>query len=158
QPLHLLREDLLNLLADVEAGLDFTEEDIQFVSQDDLLQRVSKGMAVVTLLRKQLDSRSHASSAFRVALTGRPNSGKRRLFNALAGKAAGLVRREPGTTREYLVHRLDLEGVHVEVIDTAGYQRVNGSIESQAQALRHEQTEKADLLLLCLEAGSSLGE
>ncbi|MFL5244407.1 MAG: tRNA modification GTPase [Gemmataceae bacterium] len=157
QPLQLLREDLLSLLADVEAGLDFTEENIQFINQQALLGRVSKGMALVTLLRKQFDSRGLAGSAFRVALTGRPNAGKSSLFNALAGRAAALVSSEPGTTRDYLVHRLDLGGVQVEIVDTAGYRKVNGSVESQAQALRHEQAEKADLLLLCVEAGSQLG-
>jgi tRNA modification GTPase len=158
QPLQILRDDLLNLLADVEAGLDFAEENIQFVNQEALLNRVSKGMALVTLLRKQFDSRGLSGPIFRVALTGRPNAGKSSLFNALAGKTAALVSSEPGTTRDYLVHRLDLGGVQVEVVDTAGYRKVNGSIESQAQALRHEQAEKADLLLLCVEAGSHLGD
>ena len=57
QPLHGLRDDLLNLLADVEAGLDFTEEDIQFVDKKDVLLRLGKGMAQLTNLRKQLDDR-----------------------------------------------------------------------------------------------------
>src|SRR5262245_32232300 len=55
KPLQELREDLLNLLADVEAGLDFTEEDLHFVSADDLLRRIGKGLVLITLLGKQLD-------------------------------------------------------------------------------------------------------
>jgi tRNA modification GTPase len=158
QPLQVLRDDLLNLLADVEAGLDFTEENVEFISQETLLLRISKGMALVTLIRKQLESRSTTGPTFRIALTGRPNAGKSSLFNALAGKAAALVSPEPGTTRDYLLYRLDLEGIRVEIIDTAGYRKSNGSVETQAQSLRLEQTEKADLLLLCVEAGSQIGE
>jgi len=120
RPLHELREDLLNLLADVEAALDFGDEDLQFVEQTELLRRLTRGLALVTLLRRQLDQRSISGLTFRVVLAGRPNAGKSSLFNALAGSAAALVSAEPGTTRDYLVHMLDLAGVGVELIDTAG--------------------------------------
>src|SRR5207302_1571474 len=80
-PLGQLRDDLLNLLADVEAGLDFTEEDIHFVDPRDLLVRLARGMALVTLAQKQLDQRSLSDRPFRVVLAGRPNVGKSSLFN-----------------------------------------------------------------------------
>src|SRR5205823_8090 len=82
RPLEGLREDLLNLLADVEAGLDFTEEDIRFVDQTEMLGRLTKGLAQVVLVRKQLDQRSVGAGVFRVVLAGRPNAGKSSLFNA----------------------------------------------------------------------------
>ncbi len=102
-----LREDLLNLLADVEAGLDFADEDIHFVGQDDLLKRLGKGMAQVMLVSKQLQQRAVSEQAFRVVLAGKPNAGKSSLFNALAG-ATALVSPQPGTTRDYLVQRLKI--------------------------------------------------
>ena len=129
QPLHALRDDLLNLLADVEAALDFSDEDISFVQQEELLKRLTKGLALVTLLRKQLQERVVTERPFRVVLAGRPNVGKSSLFNALAGTAAALVSPQPGTTRDYLQRRLDIDGVPVEVIDTAGWQQASGSIE-----------------------------
>jgi tRNA modification GTPase len=152
RPLQELRDDLLNLLADVEAGLDFAEEDIHFVQQDDLLMRLGKALAFITLLGKQIDQRSVGGRPLRVVLAGKPNAGKSSLFNALAGRAAALVSSEPGTTRDYLVHRLDLGGVIVELVDTAGWQKKNGHIETQAQLLSKEQAERADLVLLCLDA------
>lgn len=155
RPLQGLREDLLDLLAEVEAGLDFAEEDIQFVSREALLIRLAKGMAQVTILRRQLDQRAMSGRPFRVVLAGPPNVGKSSLFNALTG-AAALVSPEPGTTRDYLVRRLDLEGVAVDLIDTAGWQSPAGpeaEIEIQAQGLGGEQTTQADLVLLCSEAG-----
>jgi tRNA modification GTPase len=152
RPVQELREDLLNLLADVEASLDFSGEDIQFVRQRELLERISKGLAFVTLLRRQLDSRAVGSKAFRVVLAGRPNAGKSSLFNALAGRSAALVSPLPGTTRDYLLVRLEIEGAAVELIDTAGWRPANGSIEKQAQSLAREQAVQADLVLFCLEA------
>jgi tRNA modification GTPase len=152
RPLQELRSDLLDLLADLEAGLDFAEEDLHFVSQDELLRRLGKALAMLTVLGRQLEQRSLSGRPFRVVLAGRANAGKTSLFNALTGGAA-LVSPEPGTTRDYLIRRLILDGMPVELIDTAGWHEVGGSIEEQAQALGREQASSADLLLLCVEAG-----
>jgi tRNA modification GTPase len=152
RPLQELRGDLLDLLADVEAGLDFAEEDIHFVGQEDLLKRLAKGLAVLTHLGRQLEQRSVAGRAFRAVLAGRPNAGKSSLFNALAGGSA-LVSPEPGTTRDYLTRTLDLDGIKVELVDTAGWQEAADTVTEQAQALGRGQAGAADLVLLCLEAG-----
>ncbi len=153
RPLQELRRDLLDLLADVEAGLDFADEDLHFVTPEDQLGRLGKGLALLTLLGKQLEQRSLGGRIFRAVLAGRPNAGKSSLFNALTG-AGALVSPEPGTTRDYLVRRIDLGGVAVELIDTAGRQDTADGIKGQAQALGGEQVRAADLLLLCVEAGA----
>src|SRR5207247_314279 len=101
----------------------------------------------------QVEERSLGSNAFHVVLAGRPNVGKSSLFNALAGAPAALVSLAPGTTRDYLVHRLEIDGAHIELVDTAGWQAVLDTIDEQAQELGRQQTERADLVLLCIEAG-----
>ncbi len=156
RPLQELREDLLNLLADVEAGLDFADEDIHFVGQEELLLRLGRALAQITLVGKQLEGRAVAGRPFRVALAGAPNAGKSSLFNALAG-AAALVSAEPGTTRDYLVAALELDGAAVELIDTPGWQAEGDPIAAQAQAGGRRQAEEADLILLCLPAGEAPG-
>ncbi len=155
QPLQELRSDLLNLLADLEAGLDFSDEDIEFVQQKDLLDRLAKGMALVTGLQQQLNRRSSSENTFRVALGGRPNAGKSSLFNSL-GNASALVSNIPGTTRDYLSRRIEMEGCWIELVDTAGFHPSGNGIEHQAQELGKEQIERADLVLLCVEAGQDL--
>src|SRR5262249_11682056 len=75
--------------------------------------------------------------------------------NALGGAAGALVGPEPGTTRDYLVKRLEVDGAEVELVDTAGWRPANGAVEVQAQALGREQAGRADLVLLCLEAGKA---
>jgi tRNA modification GTPase len=154
RPLHELRDDILNLLADVEAGLDFADEDLTFVGETDLLNRLSKGLALVTLLRRQIEQRGMSDRAFRVVLVGRPNAGKSSLFNALGGRA--LVSAQPGTTRDYLVCELETDGARIDLIDTAGWQPPRNEITIQAQALGDEQAKDADLVLLCVGAGREL--
>jgi tRNA modification GTPase len=156
RPLEGLREDLLNLLADVEAALDFADEDIQFVGREDILHRLTHGMAQLTTARRQLEQRAVTERPFRVVLAGRPNAGKSSLFNALTGTSDGasaLVSAEPGTTRDYLIHKLDLGSATVELVDTPGWQTGKDGIEEQAQALGREQAGQADLVLLCFPAG-----
>src|SRR5262245_61246086 len=111
-----LRDDLLNLLADVEAGLDFTDEDIRFVELEAVLHRLTKGLAQLTSLRRQLEQRAAVDRPFRAVLIGAPNAGKSSLFNALGG--AALVSPTPGTTRDYLVSRLEIDGTVIELVDT----------------------------------------
>src|SRR5438445_6629913 len=106
RPLPVLRDDLLNLLADIEAGLDFAEEDIHFVQTIELLHRLAKGLAQLELLRKQLDQRTVGERPFRVVLVGRPNAGKSSLFNSLTDNPFALVSPQPGTSRDYFIGNL----------------------------------------------------
>ena len=155
QPLHALRDDLLNLLADTEAALDFADEPIEFVGKTESLNRLAAALARLANLRRQLESRTVSGRAIRVALVGEPNAGKSSLFNALAGGAGALVSAEAGTTRDYLTERLDLGGVNVELIDTAGWAHSADTIEEQAQRLGREQSAKADIVLWCVEVGEA---
>jgi tRNA modification GTPase len=157
RPLDGLRDDLRHLLADVEAGLDFSEEDIQFVDSTQVLNRLAAGLARLTLVQRQLESRADAGHAFRAVLAGAPNAGKSSLFNALVGADAALVSDRPGTTRDYIVKRLELDGVAVELADTAGWQQIDDDIERQAQQFGDEQRRRADLILVCVEAGREIG-
>jgi tRNA modification GTPase len=152
RPLGALRDDLLNLLADLEAALDFADEDIEFVGKSETLARLDAALTELDALAHQLDERTVSGRPVRVALAGLPNAGKSSLFNALAGGAA-LVSPMPGTTRDYLTKRLDLGGVAVELIDTAGWLDSADTIEQQAQRLGRDATARSDVILWCDEHG-----
>jgi tRNA modification GTPase len=118
-----------------------------------MLHRLTRGMALVTLVSKQLDQRALGARVFRAVLAGPPNAGKSSLFNALAGASKALVSAEPGTTRDYLVQRLQADGVPIEVVDTAGLRERADGINAKAQELGRAEAERADLILWCREAG-----
>ncbi|MCZ2340772.1 MAG: tRNA uridine-5-carboxymethylaminomethyl(34) synthesis GTPase MnmE [Bacteroidales bacterium] len=149
RPLDIVRDDLLSLLADVEAELDFVEEDIQFVDESAILSRITAGLAQLTNLRRQLDQRTLSDRPIRVVIVGKPNAGKSSLFNVLIGQEAALVSAQADTTRDYLTARLEWDGIPIELIDTAGWRSATRTIESQAQALGREQLQSADVLLWC---------
>jgi tRNA modification GTPase len=152
-PFSELRDALLEDLAEVEAGLDFVEEDIQFLSDQDLLDRLLRFLKVASALLAQINNRVVAKPSVRVVLVGSPNVGKSSLFNRLTGEKA-LESETPGTTRDYLSASLDLDGVACELIDTAGVMSggCDEPIAMAAQSMTSRQRDEANLQLLCLDA------
>ena len=164
QPLAQLREQLVGVLAELEAGLDFAEEDIQFISSDELHSRLVAGEQTVARIREQLSLRTAANELPRVVLSGAPNVGKSSLFNALVelrgkqpARAAAIVSARAGTTRDYLTATIDLGGLVCELVDTAGAAQAQGStIDDAAQAMTDGQLRQADLQVLCYDAPTVL--
>lgn len=152
--LTVLRRDLLELLADLEAGLDFIEEDIEFVSRCEVHGRVAAAQLLVDELRLQSERRMQSRSRPRVVLAGLPNAGKSTLFNRLAGREAALVHDRAGTTRDFLEAPVAWAGLEFDLVDTAGWERTaNDPIGAAAQQQRENQCARADVILWC-SAGS----
>jgi tRNA modification GTPase len=147
--LSALRRDLLELLADLEAGLDFIEEDIEFVTRCELVARVALARRFVDDLLQQSTDRMQSRGRPRVVLAGLPNAGKSTLFNRLTGREAALVSEQQGTTRDFLVAQVDWQGLSFDLVDTAGWEDGATNIAGDAQRHRAEQLQQADVLLWC---------
>jgi len=161
RPLAQLREQLVEVLAELEAGLDFAEEDIQFISPDELRRRLGEVEQTVARIREQISLRTASNELPRVVLSGEPNIGKSSLFNALVelrgtqpAKAAAIVSARAGTTRDYLTATIDLGGLLCELVDTAGADAgaEGSSIDRIARAMTDTQLRQADLQVHCLDA------
>jgi tRNA modification GTPase len=149
-PIHTVREDLLCLLADIEAGLDFVEEDIEFVTQADALGRLQSHLATVGRIREQLSLRSADSAGWRVALVGPPNVGKSSLFNALTGRNGAIVHSAAGTTRDVVEAVIDIGEHRVRLFDLAGLDDAAAlAVDALAQQKAHETIAEAHLVLRC---------
>lgn len=153
RPLCELRGMLLDLLADLEAGLDFADEDIEFVTPEQLLARLQAAEEQLQALAARLTSRAARDEPPRVVLAGLPNSGKSRLFNALSQSSTALVSATAGTTRDFLSVTVDFSDVTAQLIDTAGIEAAAPrSFAAAAQNFTSAQIERAELRLLCLDA------
>jgi tRNA modification GTPase len=144
-----LRSDLLNLLADLEAGLDFVEEYLEFVSREELQRRIAAAAAFVERLRVESGSRMQSTGRPRIVLAGLPNAGKSTLFNALVERPAALVSPAAGTTRDFLEAPVEWGPCRFVLVDTAGWEMAADAIETAAQAQRIDQVSRASLCLWC---------
>ena len=159
RPLDQLRNMLLELLSRLEAGLDFVEEDIQFLTPEEIEKELDQAASVLLAARQQLAGRGLGETLPRVVLIGWPNVGKSSLFNALARHATALVSDSPGTTRDYLLAMLELGSIRCQLVDTAGVEPAGeGAIASRAQQMTESQTLASDIRLLCLDASRSLND
>lgn len=148
-----LRERLLDLLAHIEAGLDFVdEEDVDPIARESLARQLADASAAVAEIVARFGVRDRPGDCPKVVLAGPPNAGKSQLFNALVGSSEAIVAPVPGTTRDYLSRRVRLDGCEIELIDTAGIQDASDSIEESAQEATARQADVAELVLRCHSA------
>jgi tRNA modification GTPase len=151
-PLNQLRNALLELLAHLEAGLDFVEEDIEFISVSELVGALQDASNEVRTLATQLTGRAQTASETRIAITGWPNVGKSSLFNALVDGRLAIVSDVAGTTRDYLAARMPIGNHEVVLVDTAGVDSAKAGIAAAAQRMTDDQSRQSQLQLFCVDA------
>lgn len=157
QRLDAVRDRLLDLCADVEAGLDFADEHITLIEPEAIDRILLETADDLQVLLDQMNSRRRIEDQFRIVLQGRPNVGKSTLWNRLLQCDAALVSDIPGTTRDYLIGRLTLGDVECQIVDTAGMdEALDSYVDRHAQRLTQQQAEQADLVVLCLDATRSI--
>lgn len=149
-PLKTVRTILLTLLADIEAGLDFVDEDISFISEAEVQQRLTEANELVSQILQQISSRIGQQHLLQIVIAGPPNAGKSSLLNALAQDHIAIVSPEPGTTRDFVRCRMEIDGIPFDLLDTAGLESLDDtSPRGLAQSFTHEQLDQADLILCC---------
>jgi tRNA modification GTPase len=154
-PIRALRDRLADVLAHLEANLDFAEEpDVDPLGVEALARSLDEAAAEVATLAERLRGRDRTEGRPRVVLVGPPNAGKSRLFNALVGADRAIVSPVAGTTRDYLEAPCDCDGLRVDLVDTAGIEEAQGAISGLAQAAGSRQSTIADLLIDCRSADS----
>jgi len=153
QPLRQVRDELLNLLADLEAGLDFVEEDIHFIDDATVAVQLRSASEVIATAARQMSARHRGAAVSDVVLRGEPNAGKSSLLNALIGEDVALVSTRAGTTRDVLWRETTIHGHPVRLIDTAGLEQERDEITRQSQSAARESQKSAAVTLLCVPRG-----
>ncbi len=147
-----LAEQLVRLRMHVEAAIDFPEEEIDFLSDEKLARRVEEcGEAFATLLAGARQGRM-LRDGYQVVIVGKPNAGKSSLLNLLSGQEAAIVTEVAGTTRDILREQIDIDGLGVELVDTAGLRNDPDRIEREGIRRARKALESADAVLWIQDA------
>jgi tRNA modification GTPase len=145
---------LTELRALTEAMLDFPDEDIELPHRDDAQRRLARLRTALADLLARSRQGSLLRAGIHVVLAGRPNVGKSSLLNRLAGEERAIVTAVPGTTRDALREPIQIRGVPIIVVDTAGLRATGDEVEQLGMARAHREVARADAVLVVLEAGN----
>ena len=148
-------ERVLELRLHVEAAIDFPEEEIDFLSDAALTARLEACEAAFHTLLERARAGRALADGYRVVIVGRPNAGKSSLLNRLAGQETAIVTEVAGTTRDILRERIDLDGLIVELVDTAGLRDDPDRIEAEGIRRAREALASADAVLLLRDASAA---
>lgn len=151
-----VREDLISLLALTEVSIDFPEEEIDYVPLDGLAEGGAAAKEKINRLLSTYDEGRLLREGLRLAIVGAPNVGKSSLLNLLTKSDRAIVTDIPGTTRDTVEETVNLGGVHVRLIDTAGIRHSEDAVEKEGIKRSEKAMAEADLVLLVLDGSREI--
>jgi tRNA modification GTPase len=153
-----IKEQMLELISLLEAGIDFAEDDISVAPPEELLRRLEPIEAAIQALIASFRSGRLVFEGFTLAIAGRPNVGKSSLFNTLLQQDRSIVTEIPGTTRDLVSESFSLNGIPVRLMDTAGIREGQNIVESLGIERTFQAVADADLTMLVLDVSQPLSE
>lgn len=156
--IHALIEQLIELRAFVEAAIDFSEDEVDFLSDARIGARMQSLLSELDAVLQGARQGSLLREGLRVVIAGRPNAGKSSLLNRLAGREAAIVTDIPGTTRDVLREPIQLDGLPLYIIDTAGLRDSGDAIEQEGMRRARAELMDADHALLVVDDVAGFGD
>jgi tRNA modification GTPase len=147
-----IKSALVALIATLEAGIDFAEDDIDVLPAAEITAQIEAIHAPLAALERTFATGRVLRDGFRLAIVGRPNAGKSSLFNRLVQRDRAIVTASPGTTRDLVTETVAIDGIPVHLIDTAGLRDSADEAERLGIAKSHQAMAEADVVLLVLDA------
>ncbi len=151
QKVNELRSSLINASSFVELGLDFAEEDIEFVKNDELLERINFVQDEIDKLLGTYSFGRVVRDGVNVALVGQPNVGKSSLLNYILKESRAIVSRIPGTTRDVIREEVTIDGILFRLFDTAGIRYSNDEIEAEGISRSRQAVRDADIVIFIFD-------
>lgn len=142
----------------VEAAIDFPEEEIDFLADDVLRRRIDRALELCAQITAIARQGALLRDGMTVVIAGQPNAGKSSLMNSLAGYAAAIVTDIPGTTRDVLRERIDIDGLPLHIADTAGLRDVADVVEAEGIRRAREEMSRADRILYVIDSTRRLDD
>jgi tRNA modification GTPase len=153
-----VKQSLVELIALLEAGIDFAEDDVDVTPQSEIARRLEDLITPLTALEASFARGRVIHDGLTLAIVGRPNAGKSSLFNRLVERDRAIVTASPGTTRDLVTERISLAGIPLELVDTAGLREAREEAEQIGIARSREALADAALVLIVLDASQAINE
>ena len=153
-----LRDKLIEILAYVEADIEFSEEDIPTLSKEQIIYLLKDIVLSIEKLLSTVKVGEYLRRGINLAIVGKPNVGKSSLFNALLGTERAITTPIPGTTRDFIQESLTLKGIPINLIDTAGIRHTEDPVEKIGVERSLQKLKGADLVLFVVDGSSPLEE
>jgi tRNA modification GTPase len=150
------KQKLVELIALLEAGIDFAEDDVEITPGQEIVTRIDTIDSELQAIAGSFEHGRLVHSGLRLAIVGRPNVGKSSLFNRLLERERAIVTAQPGTTRDLVSDRLSLGGIPVELVDTAGLREAKNEAEAIGIRKSREMLADADVVMVILDASVPL--
>jgi tRNA modification GTPase len=150
-----VKEDLVSLIAALEAGIDFAEDDIDTLPFARIEEQIATVESPLTVLLASFAHGRLMRQGMRLAIVGRPNAGKSSLFNRLVERERAIVTASPGTTRDVISESISMDGIPVELLDTAGLRETEDEAERIGVARSRQAVADADAILLVIDASDA---
>ncbi len=150
------KQQLVELIALLEAGIDFAEDDVEVTPEAEIVTRTDTISGELRELARSFEHGRMVHNGLRLAIVGRPNVGKSSLFNRLLERERAIVTASPGTTRDLVTDRLSLGGIPVELVDTAGLREAKDEAEAIGIRKSRETLAEADVVMVVLDASVPL--
>ncbi|MDX2163984.1 MAG: tRNA uridine-5-carboxymethylaminomethyl(34) synthesis GTPase MnmE [Gammaproteobacteria bacterium] len=154
QKINNFLEKLIHLRMYIEAAIDFPEEEVDFLSDGNVKIKLDDLIAELENIQKQAKQGALLSQGMTVVIAGKPNAGKSSLLNLLSGRDSAIVTAIPGTTRDILREHIQIDGLPVQIIDTAGLRESDDPVEQEGVKRAKEMINKADRVLYIKDISS----
>lgn len=151
-----IKQRLVELIAVLEAGIDFAEDDIDVTPDAQIVIRIDSIAAPLAELARTFEQGRIVHSGLALAIVGRPNVGKSSLFNRLVERERAIVTATPGTTRDLVTEKVAIGGIPIELVDTAGLREAVDEAESIGIQKSREALADADLVLVVLDSSTAM--
>jgi tRNA modification GTPase len=158
EQINALVQRLTELRIHVEAALDFPEEEIDFLADHAIAEKLDSVQQQLHTVKQSATQGRLLKDGMTVVIAGRPNAGKSSLLNALAGHEAAIVTEVPGTTRDVLREHIQIDGMPLHIVDTAGLRDSVDLVELEGIRRAHAEIEKADRVLYLIDESADKTE
>ena len=153
-----VKQSLVELVALLEAGIDFAEDDVEVTPGREIARRIDDMSSALRALEASFARGRIVHDGLTLAIVGRPNAGKSSLFNRLVERERAIVTATPGTTRDLVTERISLDGIPLELVDTAGLREAVEEVEQLGIARSREALADAALVMVVLDATQPLND